>query len=729
MAGYDIGPKISIKGESEFNQSISKINQNLKEYGSELKAVSSEFDAQADSMESLTAKNKVLKKQYDEQSDKMKLLSDQIKKQTDYLEAQAKEIQQLTNEYGENSSQVQKAEKAYANTESTISKLKTAFNETTAYANKLSSEISDNDSKLDDLAKSASDASTQVEKVGDSSEQTGEKLKKTKTDVQQLKDSFNMQEAAQQVSDFASGMVENIKGAVEESKEYLKIMGSLEVSSSHLNYTTNETKQTYKQLIGVLGDTQSAATTTANLQAIGLEQSQLTQITKGAIGAWARYGDSIPIDGLAESINETIKTGTVTGNFADMLNWAGTSEDEFNEKLEQCSDNSERAQLVLDEMANQGLMKSADAWNENNKVLVESNKAQDDYNEAMADFSKAVMPVFTEFTKALTTIIQIFSELPEPAQQMIAVLIGIIAVLTTIAPLILAVGTACGWSAGGVGALVTAAAPVIAIIVAIIAAIMAIIYVIQNWDEALNFLTETWESVCNKISELWEGFKQSWTDGFNNVKQKINDFFQNLGENFANGLNNFQNWISNMLSAIVNWAKDFASKGKNAAINLVRNIANEIKSLPGQFLQWGMDMMSNFASGIWKGFTGWVKGKISGVTNFIKKNLHFSVPDEGPLADADEWMPDFMDLLATGIDRNKSRVESQIKDLQDIMDIGMDPSFTDNTNYRYDPTFVVYNTTTLDGRNIASSMERVIGSRSVSNAYMRANYIKFKYYL
>lgn len=597
--------------------------------------------------------------------------------------------------------------------------MKTAFNETTAYANKLSYEISDNDAKLDELSKGAGEASTQIEKIGDSSQKTGDKLNKTKSEIEDFKESFNLHEAAEQVSEFASGMVESIKGAVEESKEYLKIMGSLEVSSSHLNYTTEETKQTYKQLIGVLGDTQSAATTTANLQAIGLEQSQLTQITKGAIGAWARYGDSIPIDGLAESINETIKTSTVTGNFADMLNWAGTSEDEFNEKLEQCSDNSERAQLVLDEMANQGLMKSADAWNENNKALVESNKAQDDYNEAMGDFSKAVMPVFTEFTKALTTIIQIFSELPEPAQQMIAVFIGIIAVLTTIAPLILAVGAACGWSAGGVAALMTAAAPVIAIIVAIIAAIMAIILVIQNWDEVLNFLTETWESVCNKVSELWEGFKKSWTDGFNNVKQKIDDFFQNLGENFANGLNNFQNWISNMLSAIVNWAKDFASKGKNAAVNLVKNIANEIKSLPGQFLQWGLDMMSNFASGIWKGFTGWVKGKISGVTNFIKKNLHFSVPDEGPLADADEWMPDFMDLLATGIDRNKSRVESQIKDLQDIMDIGMDPSFTDNTNYRYDPTFVVYNTTTLDGRNIAQSMERVIGSRSVSNAYMR----------
>lgn len=42
-----------------------------------------------------------------------------------------------------------------------------------------------------------------------------------------------------------------------------------------------------------------------------------------------KYGDSIPIDGLAEAVNETVKTGTVTGTFADVLNWAGTSEDDL----------------------------------------------------------------------------------------------------------------------------------------------------------------------------------------------------------------------------------------------------------------------------------------------------------------------------------------------------------------------------------------------------------------
>ena len=58
----------------------------------------------------------------------------------------------------------------------------------------------------------------------------------------------------------------------------------------------------------MLADDQTAATTTANLQALGLSQEELNTVIEGTIGAWATYGDSIPIDGLAESINETVKT-------------------------------------------------------------------------------------------------------------------------------------------------------------------------------------------------------------------------------------------------------------------------------------------------------------------------------------------------------------------------------------------------------------------------------------
>lgn len=201
----------------------------------------------------------------------------------------------------------------------------------------------------------------------------------TKDSANDLKNAFVGAFAADQLAEAGSTVKDTITGIIDESKEYIKITGALETSSTAAGYSAEQTAEVYKLLFGVLGDDQTAATTTANLQALKLEQDQLVQITNGAIGAWAKYGDSIPIDGLAESINETIKIATVTGNFADVLNWAGTSEDEFNKKLEKANTESERANIVLQELSNQGLIQSADAFRNNNQALIESNEAQSEY--------------------------------------------------------------------------------------------------------------------------------------------------------------------------------------------------------------------------------------------------------------------------------------------------------------------------------------------------------------
>lgn len=52
-----------------------------------------------------------------------------------------------------------------------------------------------------------------------------------------------------------------------------------------------------------------------------------------------------------------------------------------------------------------------------------------------------------------------------------------------------------------------------------------------------------------------------------------------------------------------------------------------------------------------------------GVASQVRSLLHFSVPDEGPLSDADEYMPDFMELLAKGIQGNSGSVISRVKSL------------------------------------------------------------------
>ena len=49
------------------------------------------------------------------------------------------------------------------------------------------------------------------------------------------------------------------------------------------------------------------------------------------------------------------------------------------------------------------------------------------------------------------------------------------------------------------------------------------------------------------------------------------------------------------------------------------------------------------------------------------KPVRFSVPEEGPLSHADEYMPDFMKLMAEGIKKNAKVVMAAVRGLSDSM--------------------------------------------------------------
>ncbi len=89
---YDIGPRIGIEGEKEFKNAITGINKEMSVLGSEMKKVTAQFSDNEDSVEALTAKQKVLNSQVDEQKNKIDTLVSALDnaKQT----------------YGENSNQV-----------------------------------------------------------------------------------------------------------------------------------------------------------------------------------------------------------------------------------------------------------------------------------------------------------------------------------------------------------------------------------------------------------------------------------------------------------------------------------------------------------------------------------------------------------------------------------------------------------------------------------------------
>lgn len=171
---YDIGPRIGIQGEKEFNQQIRTINNNLKEYGSEMKALTSKFKDNATSQEALAAKNKTLQKQYDEQKKKSNLLSQQYDKEVKKLKELADACEKAKRENGEGSAEAVKAEAAFNKQAETVSKLKTSINETENYMNQLTSEMKANTEQIEKMESGYKKAADKLESISDATGKFGD---------------------------------------------------------------------------------------------------------------------------------------------------------------------------------------------------------------------------------------------------------------------------------------------------------------------------------------------------------------------------------------------------------------------------------------------------------------------------------------------------------------------------------------------------------------------------
>ncbi|WP_329382714.1 hypothetical protein [Anaerofustis butyriciformans] len=430
-----------------------------------------------------------------------------------------------------------------------------------------------------EVQRALGNAEIEAKQLENAIEDLGNAGKEASDEVGEIKNSLSAGAIGGAVSGAVQSMADSLGNLIEETKEYRMIMASLEESSKNAGYSASETRQVYQTLQGVLGDTQSAATATANLQALGLSQQDLMNVTNASIGAWAKYGDSIPIDGLAESINETIKAGQVTGTFADVLNWAGTNEDEFNKKLAQCKTDSERTNVVMQELANQGLTQSGKAWQENNKDMVEANKAQDNLNQAMSGLAQTLQPIMTAIIQGITQVVNWFNNLSPAGKTVVAVIGGIVAALVVLGPAILSV-------MGAVTALEISLAPVIAIVVGIVAAITAVILIIKNWGTITQWLSDMWTEFKSRMTAIWNGIKTVISVVVNAVKTVITTIFNGIKTYFQTVFNIYKtifttvwNAIVTVVTTVVNTIKTIITTVFNAISTVITTVWNRIKSI------------------------------------------------------------------------------------------------------------------------------------------------------
>ena len=129
------------------------------------------------------------------------------------------------------------------------------------------------------------------------------------------------------------------------------------------------------------------------------------------------------------------------------------------------------------------------------------------------------------------------------------------------------------------------------------------------------------------------------------------------------------NWLNlgaTVIKTIGNGLVSMAGALKGFMQSTLSGALDYIKSLPGQALKWGKDLISGFVDGI-IGSVGNLINSVKNVAATVASYLHFSRPDVGPLREYEQWMPDMMSGLAKGITSNIYRVTDAMGQLTAFM--------------------------------------------------------------
>lgn len=270
--------------------------------------------------------------------------------------------------------------------------------------------------------------------------------------------------------------------------------------------------------------------------------------------------------------------------------------------------------------------------------------------EKMAELANTILP---PLVAVITTIGGWFERLPGPVQNFVIILGALLAVFTTLTPVIAAMSVA-------VGALNISLLPIIAIIAAVAAAIAGIIVIVQNWGAITEWFGNLWTTVCNGIGQMVESLKQwfmglwmhlqSVWDGICNVVQTavmligsiltaafdiITLPFQFIWENCKEIITGAWNAIKSVVSTAINAVSSVISSVMSIIQNVIStvwtaistkisSVLNTIKSVVTTVF----NAIKSVASTVWNGIKSaistvvdGIKSKVSSVFNAVKSTV------------------------------------------------------------------------------------------------------------
>lgn len=190
-----------------------------------------------------------------------------------------------------------------------------------------------------------------------------------------------------------------------------------------------------------------------------------------------------------------------------------------------------------------------------------------------------------------------------------------------------------------------------------------LISLIQPFFDAMTAVVDFLSSVfAGNWSGAWNAIKDFAAAAWNGLIAILNGAWEIITTVWSGIVSFFSGIFQNVWSAIT----EKVSAIKETIVNGFQSAIDWIKSLPSQAIQWGADIIDGIVSGI-TGAVGRIGEAAKGVADKITSFLHFSRPDEGPLAEYESWMPDFVGGLAQGIRDSIPVVQKAVEELSGNM--------------------------------------------------------------
>ena len=514
----------------------------------------------------------------------------------------------------------------------------------------------------DDLPKATKDASKGLKDAAEATEKMSDGFTVAKLVLSDLI-STGIKSAVSAVGNLAT----SIWNLDETTEEYRRAQGRLNTAFETAGYSAETAQEAYNAFYGILGDTDTATEASQLLAQLADSAEDVSVWTNIAAGVSGTFGDSLPIEGLIEAANETANVGTVTGVLADALNWVGISEDEFNEKLAECSTESQRNQLIMETLAAQ-YDEASDAFYRNNAALVESRNNQALMDETLAKLGTTVSTVknrlISEFVPSISEVINAFNNLLNGVagadEQLGQAIDSFITAIVERLPQVLEMGTQIltALISGIIQALPALVGAVPQIIEQLASALVEIgSQLLDTGAELLNQLTTGIETglpdMASRLPQIIDEFLNFITEHLPDILDQGVEMLVSLTNGIIDSMPNLVSALPKVITAFVNFIvtnlpKIVQAGGEilgNLIVGIIENIPQLVAALPqiisaivtgiANLLGNIVDVGKAIVEGIWQGISNaakWLTGKITGwfngVVDGVKRFLGIASPSK-----------------------------------------------------------------------------------------------------